>query len=141
MKLLLPASLALALALSALSPAHASQMSPTQAWSPGHLTAQTFRLQVQGTPAAGSTFWVAFGPLDGRFGLIRLKSAGTGWYTARARLPRQGRTVFAFLAGQGVLHATFGLAPGNPVVTIRRVGPVEVGLHDPITAHWDAPVG
>jgi hypothetical protein len=101
----------------------------------------TFRLHVAGPVGSSLTFWVAYGPLDDRFGLIQLHSVGRGLYQAQSLLPAQGRTVFAYLVGRGTIHARFGPAPGNPVVTIRRIGPVSMAdLHLPMV-RWSAPVG
>jgi hypothetical protein len=105
--------------------------------------AYTFRLQVSGTPDARATFWVAYGPLQGRFGVIRLRSTASGQvYTATRRLPLHARAYFAYLAGQGTLHTKAGIVPGNPVTVIQRVGPftVQPGRGIP-AAHWAAPVG
>ncbi len=115
---------------------------------PGRVEARTqlrtgliaFRLQVAGTPDAGATFWVAYGPLAGKFGIIRLHRNRSGMYVARARLPLHARTVFSYLEGQGTIQARFGLAPGNPVVTIRQVGPMPAGRPIP-PIRWQAPLG
>lgn len=101
----------------------------------------TFRLQVSGSPTPGATFWVAYGPLADRFGLVQLHPAGHGTYVARQDLPAEGRTVFAFLAGNGVIRTRFGPAPGDPVTTIQRFGPVSVWHLALPTVHWEAPVG
>jgi hypothetical protein len=101
----------------------------------------TFRLQVGGHPASGATFWVAYGPLAGRFGLVRLHRSDGGVYTATRRLPATGRAVFAYLAGNGVVRTRVGLAPGNPVVTIERFGPALPTQLRPQLVHWRAPVG
>ena len=127
----------LTMLLAALSPAHASQMSGSRT----NLAVAAFRLQVRGVPADHTTFWVAYGPLNGRFGVVQMKPSGQGWYSAQARLPRNGRTVFAFLAAQGVVHTRLGPEPGSPVVTIRRVGQIAVGQQGPVTVSWQAPVG
>jgi hypothetical protein len=99
----------------------ASSRHDTQA---GSRTASvTFRLNVTGQDPS-LTYWVAYGPLSDHFGLVRLHSMGSNRYGASDRLPTQGRTIFAYLAGHGVMHTRFGPAPGNPVVTIKRIGPL-----------------
>jgi hypothetical protein len=101
----------------------------------------TFRLQVAGQPANGETFWVAYGPLAGRFGLFQLHSAGGGWFHATRQLTADGRTAIAYLAGHGVVRTRYGPAPGSPVVTIERFGPMllrELQLH---VVYWHVPVG
>jgi hypothetical protein len=101
----------------------------------------TFRVQVAGHDGAGATYWVACGPLGGRFGLVQLHPSGGGRYAATLRLAAAGRAVFAYLAGHGVVHTRFGPAPGNPVVTIERFGPAfpqQLRLH---VVYWHAPVG
>jgi hypothetical protein len=103
--------------------------------------AVTFRLQVSGKPGQGTTFWVAYGPLADRFGLVQLHRSAPGLYAVTQSLPAQGRTIFAYLVGHGSIHTRFGSAPGDPVAIIKRVGPVSArGLGAP-TVTWTAPVG
>lgn len=104
---------------------------------------ETFRLQISGSPETGTTFWVAYGPLAGHFGVIQLHRSAAGKYVAQQRLPARGRTVFAYLGGQGVMQTRLGVAPGNPVITIRRIGPVTLSSAQrslPVV-QWYAPVG
>jgi hypothetical protein len=49
-----------------------------------HVQGVHFRLHVVGRPSPGTTFWVAYGPLAGRFGIIRLHAAGSNMYEASA---------------------------------------------------------
>jgi hypothetical protein len=105
------------------------------------VVATTFRLQLAGRPAAGATFWVAYGPLAGRFGIIQLHRTPDGSYAATRALPAQGKTVFSYLAGQGVVHSRLGAVPGNPVVTIRSIGPVAASRLRPSIVRWEPPVG
>lgn len=101
----------------------------------------SFHLHVQGAPASGTTFWVAYGPLSGRWGLVRLHQTGQGMYVATRNLPAAGRTTFAYLAGQGMERTRLGPTPGNPVVTIKVLGPMSpVGVGRTIVL-WQAPVG
>jgi hypothetical protein len=99
-----------------------------------------FRLSVDGPVARSDTFWVAYGPLDGTWGVIRLDTIGPRQYEARAMLPR-GRTVFSFIEGRGVMHTRLGSVPGNPVSTIRQMGPTSAsGVAFPLVV-WHEPIG
>lgn len=102
----------------------------------------TFRMQVDAGAQSGRTFWVAFGPVAGRFWLIRLHHNG-GAFTATADLPAGTRTVFSYIAGNGTAQAKMGTVPGNPVVTVRQVGPVTLNNHRSVlpTVRWSGPVG
>ena len=114
---------------------------PHPAGLPAHTVLVTFRLEVTGSPAARTTFWVAYGPLAGRFGLIQLHSLGGGVYGAGRRLPMGGRTTYAYLAGQGVAHTRIGRAPGDPVIIIESFGPATALEAGRSVARWQAPVG
>ena len=103
--------------------------------------AMTFRLQVRGNMDRSATYWVAWGPLNGEFGLTQLRSAGSELYRAVENISIGARSVFAFLEGQGTIRTKFGPAPGNPVVTIRRVGPITVGTAGVPEIRWLAPAG
>jgi hypothetical protein len=106
-----------------------------------HSTSESvFLLSVDGPVNAGDTFWVAYGPLVGTWGIIRLHAAGLRLYEARVVLPR-GRTVFSFVKGTSVMHTRLGLVPGNPVATIRQVGPTSAsgGVFPPVV--WHEPMG
>jgi hypothetical protein len=105
----------------------------------GTITA-TFRLLVVGHLGTHMTLWVAFGPAAGRFGLLRLRPARPNLYTATDRFPVPSKVVIVYLAGQGVIQTRFGPAPGNPVVTIERLGPLYVSDHLPVV-RWRVPVG
>jgi hypothetical protein len=102
---------------------------------------KTFRLQISGQPATGTTFWVAYGPLAGRFGIIRLHASGRTLYVATRPLPANGYTTFAYVAGHDTIRARFGLAPGNPVVTIRVFNGVSMSGGQLPTVQWQAPIG
>ena len=101
----------------------------------------TFTLAVSGTPAAHETFWVSYGPLAGHFGIVRMHRTLPHTYTVTVRLPLHGRTTFYYLAGQGSLHTRAGLVPGNPVVTVKQVGPTSVARATAMRATWVAPIG
>jgi hypothetical protein len=130
MKSLVALTVAIALFVAALTPARA-QRSP--------IAVATFRLQVAGSIAPGTTFWVAYGPVNGHFGIVRLRGAN-GTYSAKERVPA-GRTTVAYLAGHGTMKTRFGVAPGNPVVTIHRVESAVIGQGPLPTVRWIAPVG
>ena len=130
MKSFVASAVAIVLFVTALTPARA-QHSP--------MVVATFRLQVAGSISPGTTFWVAYGPVDGHFGIVQLHGAN-GTYSARQRVPA-GRTTVAYLAGHGTMKTRFGVAPGNPVVTIRRVESAVIGQGPLPTIRWIAPVG
>jgi hypothetical protein len=73
----------------------------------------TFRLHVTRQPSVGTTFWVAYGPLDGRFTILQLNN------THRV-LPLRERTLVTFLTGKGAIHTRYGQEPGPPVTVIWR---------------------
>jgi hypothetical protein len=137
MKLLLSTALALLAA--------ATSLTPTWAQSDTHAvkhaaTASVFRLSVDGDVATHDTFWVAYGPLAGKWGIIQLHAAGSRLYVARATLPR-GRSIFSYIQGNGVMHTRLGAVPGNPVTTIRQIGPVSTaGTTFPLVV-WHEPIG
>ena len=101
----------------------------------------TFQLQVHGVSAPGTTYWVAYGPLAGRFGVIRLQARGHGLFSAQRRLPLRERTSIAFVAGQGCVFTPAGQEPGGRVVTIsaRGPGPLQELAAQPVS--WQAPAG
>lgn len=101
----------------------------------------TFRLHVAGRPGAQTTFWVAYGPLAGRWGLVRLHAGDRGLYAATRSLPRTGCTMFAYLVGSGARVTRAGRVPGNPTVTIRLIGPTSVSIPGRITVQWHTPIG
>lgn len=132
MRRILPYVLALAAlaAIQPLSSVHARQVA----------TPVTFQLHVTGAHDPHMTFWVAYGPLDGRFGLIRLRSAGSDHYVASRVLP-PGRTVFSYIAGTGTAQTRLGPAPGAPAVTIARVGPATALRASRGIMLWRGPLG
>src|SRR5438270_13637329 len=54
----------------------------------------TFRLTVVGQIVPGQTFWVAYGPLDGHFGIFQLHQTSRGSYAASQQFPADGRTTW-----------------------------------------------
>lgn len=102
---------------------------------------EVFRLRVVGPVEARATFWVAYGPLAGRFGIVQLRKEADGLYVANASLPAAGRTVLTYLEGTGAVQTPMGNAPGNPVTTIKTVGPLAVGSHNLPVVQWSQPAG
>jgi len=100
-----------------------------------------FRLQVSGPRDPLATYWVAYGPLQGRFGIKRLQQAAGGLFGASLRLPLHSRTTLAFVAGHGAIYTQAGLAPGNPVVTIRVFGPAIIAPAGIPLVRWNTPIG
>ncbi|HLJ69604.1 MAG TPA: hypothetical protein VKX16_19785 [Chloroflexota bacterium] len=107
----------------------------------GVLTAVTLRLHVSGTVPAAMTFWIAFGPLDGRFHVVQLHRSTPGVYRVTRSLPAYGRTIFAYVAGHGVLSTRAGPAPGNPVITIAVIGPASPRVASAHHVTWHVPIG
>ena len=101
---------------------------------------RVFRLSVDGPVAPSDTFWVAYGPLAGTWGIVRLHATGPKLFETKITLPR-GRTVFSFIEGRGVMHTRLGDVPGNPVTTIRQVRSATVtGPAFPLVV-WHVPIG
>lgn len=109
----------------------------------GHarFVATDFRLHVAGHLAPGTTFWVAYGPLNGKFAILRLQSVGNGTFVRRSSLPAGARATYTYVMGHGALHTRLGQEPGNPVVTIRTLGPFTVRQAPLPTVEWHAPIG
>ena len=101
----------------------------------------SFRLQVVGPQDRSATYWVAFGPLAGRFGLVQLHESSPGVYVATRRLPTNQKGIFDFLSGRGDIHTRAGLAPGSPIIRIRQVGPTTIWPRGVPTVRWRAPAG
>lgn len=108
---------------------------------PGRTNTTVFRRHVAGHSARRASFWVAYGPLADRWGLVRLHAVGRGTYAATRVLPLEGRTVFAYLAGQGTIWTRAGYAPGSPIVTICLIGPMSATHLGPATIQWRALIG
>lgn len=100
----------------------------------------TFRLCVDGVVSPTMTFWIAYGPLGGRFAIVRLRGSRVGPYSISVRLP-PGRTSFAYIAGQGVIRDRSGPAPGAPVITIRRIDHSTAQQATQRAVSWHVPVG
>jgi hypothetical protein len=106
-----------------------------------HLSAMTFRLHVHGRIDPDATFWLAHGPIDGRFGIERLHFRGHGIFVLSHGFPLGVRAVFTFVMGHGVIKTRAGFEPGNPVVTISSIGPVYLNGETLPTVNWQAPIG
>ncbi len=101
----------------------------------------TFSLVVTGTPASTLTYWVAHGPLDGRFGVIELHPTGTKVFSATVSLPLFAKTTFTYLASTRV-QVVHGLKqPAGTIVTIKSMDDVTAGTAAMKTMHWSAPLG
>jgi hypothetical protein len=48
-------------------------------------------------------------------------------FAATSPLPAVAHATFYYLQGTGSIHTRAGLAPGNPVITLRTVGPLVIG--------------
>lgn len=106
------------------------------------VVARTFSLHVIGSPDRRATFWVAYGPLQGRFGVVRLRRTRVPTiYAATVSLPARGRAIFAYLAGEGTVQSPAGDMPGDPVVTLARTGPLSLTRGDAPPVNWRVPIG
>lgn len=101
----------------------------------------SFRLHVSGAVPATMTFWAAYGPVEGRFGLVQLKQTSSGQFTGGALLPTGKSGIVSYLAGRGVVQTRFGPAPGNPVFTIRRTAKIPLSTRTLPLVRWSAPQG
>ncbi|GAC1323027.1 MAG: hypothetical protein NVS2B16_06760 [Chloroflexota bacterium] len=123
-----------------LSPADARPAPPPKEPRSHESAMLTFTLRVVGPSDPQATYWVAYGPLAGRFGMVRLQRVGL-LFQAAVSLPSHGHTVFAYLQGHGIVRTRAGDAPAPPMVTIASMGPVSVsGARFPTIA-WHAPIG
>lgn len=100
----------------------------------------TFRLHVAAPADPHTTFWVSYGPLAGKFGLIRLHPTGNGYFAGSRALPA-GRTLFCYIAGTGTVKTPQGPAPGSPMVTIGHVGPGTAIQASARVMIWTPPAG
>jgi hypothetical protein len=99
-----------------------------------------FRLDVPGTVATNATFWVAYGPIAGRFGIVQLRPVGGGEYVGRAALPANSRGTFTYLTGTGRMHTRMGWVPRQTGIVIKTVGPT-TPLHAAAMTVRFAPIG
>jgi|SRR5947209_17581029 len=141
MKRLFGMAAALLLCVVLASPASARVSNDRTVGMHARLVTMNFRLRLETQPAAGTTFWIAYGPLAGRFGLIRLHQTGQNLYTAHANLPAAGRANFAYIAGNGTVRTRLGLEPGIPTVTIRNFDRITPGQTQLPVVTWQPPIG
>lgn len=119
---------------------------PWQAYAAGQpagsqLIRTSFHLQAAPNLPKTTTFWVAYGPLAGKFGLVRLHSVGPGRFVGSRRFPAGARADFAYIEGQGTMRTKEGIVPGNPVHTVGHVGPLVVGRQPIPLLRLAAPAG
>ncbi|GAC1473180.1 MAG: hypothetical protein PVSMB7_26790 [Chloroflexota bacterium] len=100
----------------------------------------TFHLQIAGTPTKSTTFWVAWGPSGGGFGIVQLHRSGR-YFTADHRFPVGARVGLSYIEGHGVMSTRFGPAPGNPVRTIRTLAPTSAAQLTHAVVRYQSPVG
>jgi hypothetical protein len=101
----------------------------------------TFHLAVAGNPAKGSTFWLSYGPLAGRFGVIKLHPDGNHQYSARATLPLDAAGTFTYLQAQGT-QMVHGLPqPGGIPTVIRSMEAVTAVAVSHHVVRWSVPLG
>ena len=101
----------------------------------------TFRLAVAGSPARGTTFWVSYGPLAGRFGVIELRPDGSHLFSARTVLPVDETGTFTYLEAQGTQKVHGVAQPGGIPVVIRTVGATTAAAASRQVVHWSVPLG
>jgi hypothetical protein len=95
----------------------------TRAASRPRIGSVAFRLDVPGTVARNATFWVAYGPIAGRFGIVQLRPEGDGEYVGHASLPANSRGIFTYMTGTGRMHTRMGWVPRQTGIVIKTVGP------------------
>jgi hypothetical protein len=100
-----------------------------------------FRLHAPVPVPRSTTFWVAYGPLAGKFGIIQLLPAGSGQYAGRAALPADDRTVFTYISGIGRMHTRAGWVPRRGGTPIRSVGPTSALAASRIPVRYIPPIG
>lgn len=105
------------------------------------LVKTSFHLQAAADLPRATTFWVAYGPLGGKFGLIRLRSAGNGRFVGAGRFPSGARAYFSYIEGHGTMRTREGIVPGNPVHTIGHAGPLIVGRQSVPLVRLPTPAG
>lgn len=105
------------------------------------LVRTAFHLQAESGLPPTTTYWVAYGPVAGKFGLIRLRNTGHGQFTAAGWFPSGTRATFYYIEGQGTIQTKAGPAPGNPVHTIGHTSPVIIGRQAVPLFRVPAPAG
>jgi hypothetical protein len=102
-----------------------------------------FSLSVAGNVVSHTTFWVSYGPLNGRFAVRQLHRIAGGRYGITLQLPAGAKGTFYYLSGRGAVQTRAGLVPGDPVTTIRQVmlKPALALTPRRFSVSWHAPVG
>jgi hypothetical protein len=101
----------------------------------------SFHLQASSSLPPATTLWVSYGPVDGKFGLIRLHNTGNGRFAAAGWFPSGVRADFYYIEGHGVMRTKQGLVPGNPVRTVGHAGPLVIGSRPVPLLRLSAPAG
>jgi hypothetical protein len=140
MKPLKPVAVGISAALLWIAGANAATVHQPSSGTP-RIATSTFSVTVTGTPAKGTTFWVAHGPLAGRFGVIRLLPRGNHTYSARVSLPVTGVTSFTYLAAHGTRMVHGMPEPGGAEVVIRTMESVTATVASQRAVHWSVPLG
>jgi hypothetical protein len=100
-----------------------------------------FRVSIPSQLPSSTTLWVAYGPVAGKFGLIRLRPGLRGEFVASGRFPAGTSATFYYIEGHGTIRTRAGVGPGNPVQTIGHVGPVVIGKQPVPLFRVPAPAG
>lgn len=131
-------SVALMLLSASGSQAASLQRQPTHAVRVGTIA---LHLVVAGNPAKGTTYWVSYGPLGGRFGVVRLSSSANHLYSAQVKLPLDEPGTFTFLQAQGTEMVHGIPQPGGIPIVIRRMQAVTAVMVSQRVVHWSVPLG
>lgn len=96
---------------------------------------------MNGAADTSSTFWVAYGPVKGRFYIVQLHAPDGHNYKATRQLPLRARATFTYLTSAGRIHTRIGWVPAGRTTTITQQGPVLISPTQPTVVQWQAPVG
>jgi hypothetical protein len=96
---------------------------------------------VAGEPGKDATFWVSYGPVNGRFGVFQLKPSGRGIFSARPAFRMPPKAILTFLMGHGSVQTRLGSEPGNPVIAIRSLPQTSLASLRVFLVRWQAPLG
>jgi hypothetical protein len=100
----------------------------------------TLQVQLATRPLHHMSLWVSYGPLGGRFGVIRLGQVGPLSFAATHQFPLHGRSMFTYLASYRMVQTPVGMVPDYPLIMIRSIGPV-AAWQLPAEVRWAPPVG
>jgi Fe2+ transport system protein FeoA len=103
----------------------------------------SFSLAVVGSVSPHATYWVSYGPLNGRFGIRQLHRIGAGRYGVTLELSAGARGAFYYLTGHGSARTRLGIVPGEPVTTIKQVmlRPTLAVTPRRLSVSWHVPFG